>query len=261
MAKCCSAAALIPPGWSSASAHPTSPFPASCCCTACLSHLTSFLYTLPCSTSSTWRSNLHASGTLRFRCSYAVSRVALLGTHPRPAAIFHTWVSTGNSARCKQNMSTHDTVFGPTPLNRDSSFLAASSSIPRRYSMHACPRSSTRVLRMTWMRVTLISAKPPDLMASSTSLGLATRTDSQVGKRAFKMPKARWLLESVVFCERMVPTSESRTHLRAAGCSRTVSPGTTGTMAVEVMTASAGTGAGAKRAGVTEPGPRALPPP
>ena len=147
--KCSSAAALIPSGFSISSNHFVSPSPASCCATADFSHETEFLYTLPCSTRRTWRSNLHSSGTRRLRCSYAESRVALFGIHPSPIAIFHTCVSTGKSARLRQNIKTQLTVLGPTPLNRDSSRFADSSSMSRRYSMHAFPRSSYSVLRMT----------------------------------------------------------------------------------------------------------------
>jgi hypothetical protein len=52
---------------------------------------------------------------------------------PRSRVIRHTCVSTGNSARPRQNIRTQATVFGPTPLNRKSSFLAAASSSPRTY--------------------------------------------------------------------------------------------------------------------------------
>mmetsp|Transcript_9366 Transcript_9366/g.42647 ORF Transcript_9366/g.42647 Transcript_9366/m.42647 type:complete len:327 (+) Transcript_9366:392-1372(+) len=108
-------------------------------------------------------------------------------------------------------MRTQDTVLGPTPLNRESSALTSSSGMSRRYSIEHSPRSSTKVFRMTWMRLTLISASPPHRMASSTFVGFAVRTASHVGNRCLRMANARCELVSVVFCERIVPTRESST--------------------------------------------------
>ena len=96
-------------------------------------------------------------------------------------------------------------------MNRLSSALTSSSDMSRRYSMEHSPRSSFSVLSITWMRLTLTSARPPHLMASSTFAGFAVRTCSQVGNRCLRMANARWELVSVVFCERIVPTNESST--------------------------------------------------
>ena len=63
--------------------------------------------------------HLTSGGTWIFRCSYAASRLALAGTQPRLLEMRHTCVSTGNSSRARQNISTHATVFFPTPLNLD----------------------------------------------------------------------------------------------------------------------------------------------
>ena len=86
-------------------------------------------------------------------------------------------------------------------MNRLSSALTSSSDMSRRYSMEHSPRSSFSVLSITWMRLTLTSARP-HLMASSTFAGFAVRTCSQVGNRCLRMANARWELVSVVFCER-----------------------------------------------------------
>ena len=145
--------------------------------------------------------------------------MADLGIQPSVMAIFHTCVSTGKSGLFRQNINTHDTVFGPTPLKRESSFFTASSSISRRYSMHAFPLSSWSVFRMTWMRRTLISASPPHFTAASTGRGSATRTDSHVGNARFRLANATALVASVVFWDRMVPTKESSTGLTAGGLS------------------------------------------
>lgn len=63
-----------------------------------LRHPRLFFSRFPCSTSKQCRSKRSSAGTRRIRCSYAVSRVAVGGTHPILSAIFHTCVSTGNSA-------------------------------------------------------------------------------------------------------------------------------------------------------------------
>ena len=105
-------------------------------------------------------------------------------------------------------------VFGPTPLNRDSSFFTASSSMSRKYSIHALPRSSCRVFKITWILAILISAKPPHLTAFSNGAGFDTRTLSQSGNARFKFANAIALVASVVFWDKIVPTNESRTGFK-----------------------------------------------
>ena len=61
------------------------------------------------------------------------------------------------------------------------------------------------------------------------------------------MPNARWEFVSVVFCDKMVPTSESRTHLRGAGVS-----GVAGAVATGDLPSCEVEGA-ANRAGGSEP--------
>ena len=88
--------------------------------------------------------------------------------------------------------------------------------------MHGAPRSSTSVFRMTLIRDVLISARPPHFIAASTSADGAARIVSQKLRRprpsldganvAARRANARALFTSVVFWDRMVPTSESRTH-------------------------------------------------
>lgn len=51
----------------------------------------------------------------------------------------------------------------------------------RTYSSVHSPRSSTSVSRMARMRDALISARPPTLIASSTTPESAARTSSHVG--------------------------------------------------------------------------------
>ena len=65
------------------------------------------------------------------------------------------------------------------------------------------------------MRDTLISANPPHFTAASTGAGGEVRTSSHVGNARLRLANATAEVASVVFWERMVPTSESRTDLRA----------------------------------------------
>lgn len=92
--------------------------------------------------------HLISSGTLPFRCSYVCSLLALPGTQPNCLLISHTCVSTGNSALPMQNMSTHATVLGPTPLNCVSWALTSSQGRDLKCSRLKVPVCSRRELRM-----------------------------------------------------------------------------------------------------------------
>ncbi len=61
------------------------------------------------------------------------------------------------------------TVFGPTPLNRESSALIWSDVILRTYSRQIEPRSSNNVFKILAIRAALIWANPPHRIASSTA--------------------------------------------------------------------------------------------
>ncbi len=64
-------------------------------------------------------------------------KILIPGPHPSDLEMRQTWVSTGNSQRRRQNMSTQATVFLPTPLKRVSSAFIASSSSSLR-GTHTC---------------------------------------------------------------------------------------------------------------------------
>lgn len=76
----------------------------------------------------------------------ALTRIAVIAgmkrlipsPHPSDLDMRQTWVSTGNSQRRRQNMSTQAAVFLPTPLKRVSSAFIASSSSSLRGTMHTC---------------------------------------------------------------------------------------------------------------------------
>jgi hypothetical protein len=75
---------------------------------------------------------LICAGTRAFKCSYVASRVACLGTQPKLFVIRHTWVSTGNSSRARQNMRTQAMVFFPTPLNLRQNGKGQAGGVPHR---------------------------------------------------------------------------------------------------------------------------------
>ena len=63
-------------------------------------------------------------------------------------AIFHTCTSTGNSGLSRQNISTQDMVFGPTPLNLERYSLTLSLVWDLRCSREHSPLSSRTAFRM-----------------------------------------------------------------------------------------------------------------
>ena len=210
---------------------------------------------LPCPTISTCRAYLISSGTLAFRCSYVCSLDADGFTHFNLFAMRHTWVSTGNSGRFKQNMSTQAAVFGPTPLNRHSADFTSESRSRCKYSMLSSPRSTRRVPRIFLMTFARFSASPQHLISFSICPNRACSMASYVGNRFFSCANARADVISVVFWDRIV-----RTRLSSTGTLRDVFFGTSISPWTETSSACARKASARDGLGQPGKGPRVVSP-
>lgn len=76
------------------------------------------------------------------------------------------------------------TVFGPIPLNGESSFFTSSTDSSRRYSRQILPLRSLTSLSMARILAAFVAAKPPHLMASSSLFPSSSTTSGtkQIGR-------------------------------------------------------------------------------
>nr|ACL54035.1 unknown [Zea mays] len=116
-----------------------------------------------------------------------------------------------NHLSLKEDKEMELTVFGPIPLNRESSFFTSSTDSSRRYSRQILPLRSLTSLSMDRILAAFVAARPPHRMASSNLFPSSSTTWSQEGKAALSEAKARREMASVVFWERSVVTRPSST--------------------------------------------------
>lgn len=71
------------------------------------------------------------------------------------------------------------TVFGPIPLNRDSSVFTSSTDRSRKYSRQILPRLSRTPLSIALILAAFVAASPPHRMASSSLFPSSSSTTSK----------------------------------------------------------------------------------
>ena len=72
--------------------------------------------TRPCSHNPICSGKMSSPGMRRCRIACARSGVALAGIQPNRMVTRNTWVSTGTTGRCRENIQTIAALFTPTPV-------------------------------------------------------------------------------------------------------------------------------------------------
>lgn len=155
----------------------------------------------------TWKASTRSGGTICASNSCAFSAEHRSGTSPSRLLTLRTCVSTGSTGKSHAKSNTQAAVFGPIPSIWRRVSCASRQDIFRRARRSARPNFSIAHRTTRWIRGAFWLARPATRMAAAISSVEESAMSSHFGNRRRNSAKARSVLRSAVFCERIVKIS------------------------------------------------------